>query len=583
MAPPPGTTKTDQIVEKFVPIAVYLIITLPIWGGFLLPDFTAYFIILYNVYFFYRATTTGIYFIISFLKIRASEQIDWQKKLESTINPDATVKHLEKDLARIKKQKWSKQFKIDLKHSAELKEKIDKDDIRSLHLIDKLPSFLHRLAFLLEKRKQIKFLKSEIKELEKLSKRKDLPNWKDMRFVLIIPFVMEPYEVMKKTMEYLAKQTFPIRRISVCLASEAAIPAGYEIGRKLQKEYEGIFENIWVTRHVLSEDEIRGKSANMNYASRYVSKQAERLGWDDKLTLITDSDSDSKLPAQYYSYIAYEFVKNPDRLYKFYWAPIVFYANIWKLPFFLRMKATIDVTNSVSRTIRTDKLIPFSTYCFPLFLAKGIDFWNPNSSGEDWDTFHRALFKYKNKVSTVPIFLKVMSDAAEGDTLFAVTKNNYLQTRRWAWGISDDKFIIKSVFKALFKGELTPYVLYRSFDTLLDHVFGSTVGFVLLIGGNIPPLVNPILRNTVLGARLPVVSSFIIRLTLLTFAVTILINYLLQPLKEGKESLLKKLISPFQWLLNPFVAIFFMAIPGLDANTRLLFSRYLSYWVTRKK
>lgn len=158
-----------------------------------------------------------------------------------------------------------------------------------------------------------------------------------------------------------------------------------------------------------------------------------------------------------------------------------------------------------------------------------------------------------------------------------------MQARRWAWGISDDKFIIKSLLKAIKKGDLTLYVLYRCVDTLFDHIFGSTLGILLLIGGNVPPLINPVLKNTVLGARLPLVSSFIIRLSLITFALSIVVNYILQPPYPGKRSLFQKLISPFQWILNPIVGLIFMAIPGLDANTRLLFSQYLSYWITRKK
>jgi hypothetical protein len=37
-----------------------------------------------------------------------------------------------------------------------------------------------------------------------------------------------------------------------------------------------------------------------------------------------------------------------------------------------------------------------------------------------------------------------------------------------------------------------------------------------------------------------------------------------------------------QWITMPVVSIVFGAIPGLDAQTRLLFAKYLEYRLTEK-
>ena len=37
-----------------------------------------------------------------------------------------------------------------------------------------------------------------------------------------------------------------------------------------------------------------------------------------------------------------------------------------------------------------------------------------------------------------------------------------------------------------------------------------------------------------------------------------------------------------QWLLLPFTIMTFGSLPGLEAQTRLLFGRYMSFWFTPK-
>jgi len=57
--------------------------------------------------------------------------------------------------------------------------------------------------------------------------------------------------------------------------------------------------------------------------------------------------------------------------------------------------------------------------------------------------------------------------------------------------------------------------------------------------------------------------------------------YLLPPAPEGTPRW-KKVMMVLQWVLSPVVAIPLGALPMIDAQTRMLFGKYMEFWVTEK-
>jgi len=52
-----------------------------------------------------------------------------------------------------------------------------------------------------------------------------------------------------------------------------------------------------------------------------------------------------------------------------------------------------------------------------------------------------------------------------------------------------------------------------------------------------------------------------------------------RPKKYGREKYIPLIL---QWLLFPVNLILFGAVPGLDAQTRLMLGKYMGFWVTPK-
>ena len=65
--------------------------------------------------------------------------------------------------------------------------------------------------------------------------------------------------------------------------------------------------------------------------------------------------------------------------------------------------------------------------------------------------------------------------------------------------------------------------------------------------------------------------------------VSIVLSLSLLPRTKVRYRWLIKLGHAFEWLLVPFILVFFSALPALHAQTRLMLGRYLEFWVTDKK
>lgn len=85
--------KTRRSLEILPGIVSWTLILFPIWGSILIPYIVAYFILFFDVYWFYKSFTLAINAYISSKKIKAAEQMNWLLKLKKL--PDfEKVKHV---------------------------------------------------------------------------------------------------------------------------------------------------------------------------------------------------------------------------------------------------------------------------------------------------------------------------------------------------------------------------------------------------------------------------------------------------------------------------------------------------------
>lgn len=564
-------TKFDILLEKVSPLISILLILLPLLLSYVDVNLSVLFLAIIYTYFFYKSLAMCVQFAVSLRKISIASKINWQGILENLESPEDSIKEINENIAELKVYTFKKFI-----DSRDLDRKlIKKEAIRS-----SLPNLFKRFIFHRYKLQTLRLLKQELIVLNKQLKISNPTKPSEIQHIVIIPHIKEPIDILRKTLECLAAQTLIPKQINIVLAAEAADPNGVIVSEELKKEYKSIFNNIWITNHILQEGEIKGKSSNMNWASREVYKEICSLGWDLKKTTITSSDADSKLDPNYFAYFTYKYLTIKDSEYKYYASGMVFYNNIWRIPFYARVKNSLHSIYNVANLVRTDKLVPFSTYSTSLWLIEKIGFWDPWITPEDYHLFLKGIFTFEKKVSTVPIFLKTLSDAAEGSGHWKTIKNNYLQSRRWAWGVSDVGWMIKNFFKGFFKHSLRSK--YLVLHVIFDHIMGMSVSFLIILGGFIPSRLNPEFVNRTEGALLPIVSSYFLSATLIFLVITIFLDFFLRPTPKGSPWW-KNISRVAEFVVQPFATFFLTSVPTFEANMRLLFGRYLEYYVTVKQ
>lgn len=72
--------QTTRILEIIPGLFSWSLIAFPLMGSFFIPEVVAYFIILFNIYFFFKAAHLGINSVRSYRRIRMSEKINWYEK-----------------------------------------------------------------------------------------------------------------------------------------------------------------------------------------------------------------------------------------------------------------------------------------------------------------------------------------------------------------------------------------------------------------------------------------------------------------------------------------------------------------------
>ncbi len=412
------------------------------------------------------------------------------------------------------------------------------------------------------------------------SRLKRLKTATSIQHFVIIPNFSEPLYKLESTIEALAKSDYPYKNIYLVLAFEEREREADVKSTYLSNKFKGYFRDIISVKHPLTEKEVAGKASNQTFAARTVARYVTSRNIPFQKTLITICDADSHLSKNYFSYLTYEFLKDKENRYHFYWAPVLLYNNFWQLPLFVRMQSTLSSIIRLAFLSEKNNLIQVSTYSTNLWLLDNVGYWDVDIIPEDWHIYFQAFFAFGTRVKTLPLFTIINSDAVYSGKYKKTLVNRYEQEKRWAWGVSDIGYALKKFFVT---PQIDPISKLRKILFISEtHLFWPSSFFLLTLSASIPPLINPIFKRTVMGFILPQLSGLILTITSLLLILYVYLDVKIRHQFNMKTKLRSFPLLIVQWFLLPLVSFLFSSLPALESHTRILLGKNLKYKVTEK-
>ncbi|MFH1171487.1 MAG: glycosyltransferase family 2 protein, partial [bacterium] len=305
-----------------------------------------------------------------------------------------------------------------------------------------------------------------------------------------------------------------------------------------------------------------------------------RIPYED--IIVSSFDGDTQVHKQYCSALAYSYLTHPNPVRTSFQPIPLFNNNLWAAPALMRVAANATTFWLMTEQVRPERLFTFSSHAMSFRALVDVDFWQNDIVTEDSRIFLQCLLRYDGDYSVTPMYVPVSMDTVLGTTLWKSLTNLYKQQRRWAYGVENFPFMAWYFSK----NHLISFrVKFRYLWNQLEGVYSwATAPILIFVLGRLPLLVGrEQLAGSVLAHNAPVVLQWLMTSAMVGLFVSAVLSTSLLPPRPPGQSRAKVLIILFQWVLFPFVMIFFGSIPATDAQTRLMLGKYLGFWVTEKK
>ncbi len=548
----PARARLIQRSLEIVPgLISWTLILSPLVLSFWFPAIVAWFVLTFDFYWLYKAVVLTGSVCVTFGRMRRTMAADWRVRALALGDPAARLREIDRLVPLVRAR------------------------------IDQLERMGASLAAVGGRRELVR-LDTERRDLARLlAGRPELAVDPQRLFhVALVPTYTEPFEKLFETVRALAEADFPREQLMVAIITRETDIGGRENVARLQALFGDRFRHFFHILDPLEPGIVVGKSSAMAYGGRWLYRELVGRGFDPATVVVTDLDSDYRVHPQYFGYLTYTFLTDPDRYRRLYQPIPMFHNNLWDTPLAVRLVAVGATHVQMWRSLTPRKLVSFSSYAVSLRTVHEVDYWATDAIPEDSRFYWKSFFRFSGEFAAVPLFIPMYGDAVRAKSYPRSLVEQYTQIRRWAWGITDIPYYIRNAFAHT---EIPRGLrIRRLIDLWMDHINWAIAPFIIIFGSNLPLLLNPAFAQTTLGQNLPLYAAWLLTGAFCCLLILVFVEEQIAPPRPAGWGWIQRGTSYLQWLALPFVGLIFSTLPALDAQTRMMAGKYLEYRVTEK-
>ncbi|MFH1565450.1 MAG: glycosyltransferase family 2 protein [bacterium] len=416
-------------------------------------------------------------------------------------------------------------------------------------------------------------------------KDKSAKNYLDYYHLIILPTYKESLEVILDSFKSLISVDYPLDRFIVVLSGEDRDVENFnKIYPVIEKEFSHYFKKLIINIHELKSDELAGKGANSVSAAIKAKKFIDEINIDYEKVVVSNFDIDTKPSREYFCYLIYKYLTQENPTHCSYQPLSVFNNNIWEVPIFNRVVSYSTTFWLLTDLSRTERLFTFSSHSMSFDTLVKVGYWQKDIVTEDSRICLQGM-NYYSDYKVVPMYTTVSLDAVQGSNFLQSMKNQYKQIRRWAWGVENFPYMA-TTFSKNPQMPLAKKIRYIWNQT--EGIYSwATAPILMLVVGYLPLYVGrDSLQSMALFQNAPKIMKLLMNIGMVGLLFSAIINVMMLPPLPKKNKwhsgLYKYLVMLLQWLFLPFTMIVFGSIPAVDAQTKLMFGKYLGFNVTEK-
>jgi hypothetical protein len=223
----------------------------------------------------------------------------------------------------------------------------------------------------------------------------------------------------------------------------------------------------------------------------------------------------------------------------------------------------------------------FSSHSVSFQALYEVGYWQKNMVSEDSRIYWNLMLANGGKYDVIPLSYPVSMDANAAPTFWRTVVQIYKQHRRWTYGVENFCYILFHFInnKNIPRGTRIKIALQQAegyWSLVTNPIMLFILGWTPIFFG------SQEFHQTVLSYNLPIIVRDLLSLAMFGLVISSIISLSLIPPRPESASRFRYVVMALQWFLVPATMIIFSAIPGLDSQTRLMFGRYMGFWVTPK-